>query len=230
MDDIYHISTIGWVKSYRRSVIENYIGIKRRSGYGDFVRKHGLRIYEDFPDILALLSSKAGVCAIHNPSHRFRKEEGSVTTSVGIENYRVQIPGFLALACMLAKAAASLTWQPKGTADFIRTRFSVYKFIQYLDSVLDKELAKAECLISEDGRRFGARDFVESYLQLLDEALSEVEGTKERSDGQWLKMAYLNEMKVIEKEKIMDFKHKELHYQVICDGIRSYNEFANQGK
>ena len=230
VDDIYHISTIGWVKSYRRSVIENYVGIKRRSGYGDFVRKHGLRIYEDFPDILALLSSKAGVCAIHNPSHRFRKEEGSVTTSVGIENYRVQIPGFLALACMLSKAAASLTWQPKGTADFIRTRFSVYKFIQYLDVVLDKELAKAECLISEDGRRFGARDFVESYLQLLDEALSEVEGTKERSDGQWLKMAYLNEMKVIEKEKIMDFKHKELHYQVICDGIRSYNEFANQGK
>lgn len=228
VNDIYHISTIGWVKSYRRQVVEEYVSLKNRSRYSSFVMKHSLRIYEDFPDILALLSCKEGICAIHNPSHRFRKEEGSVTTAVGVDNYSTQIPGFLAVTCLMAEKAAELVQLPEGTPEFIRKRFTVFKFIQYLDVVLDKQLSNDACLKTDDSGYFCAKDFVVNYLQLQNEALRDSGRTDTGNSGDWLMEAYLNEIQVIEKEKIMDFKHKDLHTQVIREGIMRFNYFITE--
>lgn len=161
IEDIHHISTIGWVKSYRRPILEKY---KQLMDYGKEVyierwnielgNKYGNDIkvskYEDFPDILVHLLKEAKIVAISSPSHRFRKEPGSVTTNGDVMNYKVHIPAFLILTGVIIKNAykkeiASKNQEKSFKFNFVANadkivvnQFIPYKLIQYWDIVKDK--------------------------------------------------------------------------------------------
>lgn len=164
----HEISTLGWTKCYRNRIMQRYQAtLNTIKDLQADLKKHSR--YEDFPDILALLSDRGRICAVEDTSILFRKREGSTTTNMTWSNYE-DIIYFLKLTRTLAYAAIksdSVTAKtrsgrterlvmPQYSHDVIVEKFIPYKFVQYLNGLYQKNL-KGEnvgCTCVEFFRRF----------------------------------------------------------------------------
>lgn len=164
----HEISTLGWTKCYRSRIMQRYQAtLNTIKDLQADLKKHSR--YEDFPDILALLSDRGRICAVEDTSILFRKREGSTTTNMTWSNYE-DIIYFLKLTRTLAYAAIksdSVTAKtrsgrterlvmPQYSHDVIVEKFIPYKFVQYLNGLYQKNL-KGEnvgCTCAEFFRRF----------------------------------------------------------------------------
>lgn len=131
--DAHLISTIGWVKCYKPSVIKKYLALWEP--YNQTLKEYTK--YEDFPDIVALLDKESRICAVGRTSILFRKHAGSVTTTVSSENYRKHIVHYLYMARVLSKNNPGLTEEVK---ELINCKFIPFKFLQYLNIVYLKTI------------------------------------------------------------------------------------------
>ena len=147
------VSTLGWVKCYRKCIAKAYQAFLSpyKEDFGEFTK------YEDFPDIIALLSADSRICAVAQASISFRKRMGSVTTKVSSENYDRLIPYYLKLADTLAKDVLEQAEKQEKTprnrdkakfaasaSELVHSLFIPYKFVQYLNVVYAKTVIKPE--------------------------------------------------------------------------------------
>ena len=137
---LYRISTIGWTKCYKKSVLEKYQVLLQK-----YVKRFGkYQKYEDFPDILALMDKDTRICSVARNSVLFRKSANSVTTAVSSDNYRVHIPHFLSLAKSLTEDCIKDNNKElkysliEGGDKVVTDRLIPYKFVQYLNVVYKK--------------------------------------------------------------------------------------------
>lgn len=136
------VSTLGWVKCYRKPIAKAYQQLLE-----DFKKDfEKYPKYEDFPDIVALLSDKSRICAVGKTSIMFRKRAGSVTTNVSKENYDSLIPYFMWLADALAAKVenAGNFKETPAARRLIHNLFVPYKFVQYLNVVYSKTVLTNE--------------------------------------------------------------------------------------
>lgn len=149
----HEISTLGWTKCYRNKILQRYQAtLNTLKEISDDFKKHTK--YEDFPDILALLSDRSRICGIEETAILFRKREGSTTTNMTWSNYE-DITYFLKVTRILAadapKSAPAGKTEctrsrslviPQYSCDVIVEKFIPYKFVQYLNGLHQKILKK----------------------------------------------------------------------------------------
>lgn len=183
-DDLYLASTLGWTKCYQKPVLQKYQALYE--GYDKPTEYEKLSKYEDFLDQLTLMFKDAKITALSHPCYRFRKEEGSVTTKVSSDNYKVQIIGFLSFAESLYKNSKEGCYTEK-SKDYIFNRYVVYKFIQYLDTIYN---------LVEKGR-------LEDYTtdNFYNDFIDKFKGTYDKKS---IDSAIKEECKVIHKKHIFD--------------------------
>ena len=139
-DLLYRISTIGWTKCYKKSVLMKYQDLleKYANNFEEYQK------YEDFPDIVALMDKDTRICSVARNSVLFRKSANSVTTSVTPDNYEKQIPYFLYLAKALTEDSKNCDDKEskysliKGGDAVVTEQLIPYKFVQYLNVVYKK--------------------------------------------------------------------------------------------
>ena len=124
---IHHISTIGWTKCYRKTLIEFY-HMELKKHYTNNVYS-GNSKYEDFPDIVMLLKKGNKICALKKNAILFRKRDQSTTTSIRWSNYSKNIPYFLKLSITIANAVSSKLID--NGVDIVEKKLIPYKIIQY---------------------------------------------------------------------------------------------------
>lgn len=151
----YLISTLGWIKCYKKDVLSRYQSLCRK--YKDDFNEYTK--YEDFPDIVALLDKNSRVCAVATPAVLFRKRGGSVTTVVGKDNYDKYIPYFLRLARLLSEESDSIELKAQ---KLIKEKFIPYKFVQYLNIVRKKTSGK-----NREIENYSCCEFYERFVQYV---------------------------------------------------------------
>lgn len=127
--ELYHISTIGWVKCYKKSILKTYQEMLSKYS-NDFVQYSK---YGDFPDINALLLKESRICAVSKNSVLFRKHSDSVTTAVNIDNYNKMIPYFLKLTKKIVENNGNM--MINGAKEVIVKQLIPYKFAQYYNTI-----------------------------------------------------------------------------------------------
>lgn len=129
LDEAHHVSTIGWVKCYKKTILEEYHRLLKNysNDFSQYTK------YEDFPDINALLLKNSKICAVGKNSIMFRKHENTVTTNVSPDNYKKMIPYFLWLSKDIAYRHTDQL-VPEAT-DAIINKLIPYKFTQYYSTI-----------------------------------------------------------------------------------------------
>lgn len=188
-DDLYLASTLGWTKCYQKPVLQKYQALYE--GYDQPKEYAKLSKYEDFLDQLTLMFKDTKITALSSPCYRFRKEEGSVTTKVSSDNYKVQIIGFLSFTNSLYENYKNendcFTEKSK---DYIFKRFVVYKFIQYFDTIYNLvEKGRLENYTAEEFYN----DFIHKFRTIYEKDV--------------IDKAILAECNVIKNKKIFDLKN-----------------------
>lgn len=140
-------STIGWTKCYRKEVILQYQRLW--DAHRDELNTYSK--YEDFPDIIALLSEGSRICAVGRTSILFRKHSGSVTASVDPENYQVHITHYLKRTVEMCCPENTLC---KEAEQVIRYLFIPYKFMQYFNIVKMKTDNPGTAFIGYSPKKF----------------------------------------------------------------------------
>lgn len=215
-NELYHVSTIGWTKCYRKSVLEKYqkkILNQYRTGFED--KWTNLSKYEDFPDIIALMFKDTKITAVEHPCFRFRKEEGSVTTNVTSDNYKVQILGFLSYTEYLYKRSLYKdAFYTEESKDYIFKKFIVYKFIQYFDIV---------CKLSQKGKLSGYtgedfyNDFISEFTNSEKYKTQEDECITHNYSVEEINTAIEKEWKVVKEKDIIDLSYSERYIDSILE-------------
>lgn len=157
LEEAHHVSTIGWVKCYKKTILEEYHGLLKNysNDFSQYTK------YEDFPDINALLLKKSKICAVGKNSIMFRKHENTVTTNVSPDNYKKMIPYFLWLSKdIVNKYTNQLV--PEAT-DVIINKLIPYKFTQYY-STIRKIRNSTESLMNYSQTKF-FNDFIKFVFE-----------------------------------------------------------------
>lgn len=203
LDELFLVSTIGWVKSYRRPVMAWYKDMLDSYGHPYIKELHKEKYqgrefitkYEDFPDFLCLLRKNVRITAIPIPSHLFRKEEGSVTTKVNRDNYDMHIPAFLSMTYKMYDMAKDKYEFVDGAKDIILNKFLVYKYIQYLDVIIKKNMVEKE----DERLDYSGSDFASRMSDMLEYIGAE----------KWTEKVYRSSYEQIMQRSIITFKYKE---------------------
>lgn len=92
--------SLGWTKSYRRAVLEEYHKdlvryFKSQRALVSFLKRHNA--FEDFPEIINLCRKGYRVIGLDKPTHTYRKHSGSITASPKKRDFTNNRPKFLSL-------------------------------------------------------------------------------------------------------------------------------------
>lgn len=136
-------STIGWTKCYRADVLRPYQRLwdKYRT---DLDKKSK---FEDFPDIVVLLSGDSRICAVGRTSVLFRKHGDSITAATDINKFDEHIPYYLQMAVNLSEAV-----KVPESSETKQSKFS-NKWLKKIKKSIDKARSNGDSTPTEDTHR-----------------------------------------------------------------------------